>query len=96
VTLHTNRAAQLSYNRRKEAHHLKAKSKLEDELKKLGLRIRPRTVTPADPQKPGHIVFDDLGNAVYEWAREDLAQDGEDAERARRRALAHPGLSLMY
>ena len=75
---------------------MKSKSTLNDELKKLGLRVRPRTVTPAsEPHKPGHIAFDDRGNAVYEWNRDDLAQDGEDAERARRRALAHPGLSLM-
>jgi hypothetical protein len=67
---------------------------VEDELKKLGLRIRPRTVTPARPDKPGQIAFDDRGNAVYEW-REDLHQDGEDGEKARRRALAHPGLSIV-
>jgi hypothetical protein len=68
---------------------------LEDELKKLGLRIRPRTVTPARAEKPaGQIAFDERGNAIYEW-RDDLHVDGEDGEKARRRALAHPGLSIV-
>jgi hypothetical protein len=74
---------------------MKAKPTLNDELKKLGLRVRPLTVATADPQKPGHIAFDDRGNAVYEWNREDLAQDGEEAERARRKALAYANLSLV-
>jgi hypothetical protein len=68
---------------------------LEDELKKLGLRIRPRTVGRASAEKPGQIAFDDRGNAVYEWTEEHLVEDSENGERARRRALAHPGLSLM-
>jgi hypothetical protein len=66
---------------------------LKDELKKLGLRIRPRVVEqPA--RKPGHIAFDDRGNAVYEWDNERLTEDGEDGERLRRRALDHPGLAI--
>lgn len=67
---------------------------LEDELKKLGLRIRPRTVEPRR-EKPGQIAFDDRGNAVYEWSDETLSADGEEAERARRRALEHHGLSIV-
>lgn len=67
---------------------------MNDELKKLGLRIRPRTVEPRPANKPGHIAFDDRGNAVYEWDSERLTEDGEDGERLRRRALDHPGLSL--
>jgi hypothetical protein len=74
---------------------MKSKSTLNDELKKLGLRVRPRTVAPADPQKPGHVAFDDRGNAIYEWNRADLAEDGEEAERARRQALTYANLSLV-
>ena len=74
---------------------MKAKSTLTEQLKKLGLRVRPRTVAPADPQKPGHIAFDDRGNAVYEWNGADLAEDSEEAERARRRALTYANLSLV-
>jgi hypothetical protein len=70
---------------------------MNDELKKLGLRIRPRTVTPQPkrPNAPGEIAFDDRGNAVYSWKDDLLVQDSEDAEKARRRALDHPGLSMM-
>lgn len=67
---------------------------MKDELKKLGLRVRARTVERQPAQKPGHIAFDDRGNAVYEWSNEHLAEDGEDGERRRLRALDHPGLSL--
>ncbi len=67
---------------------------MEDELKKLGLRIRPRTVEPRR-EKPGQIAFDDRGNAKYEWSDDTLRADGEDAERARRRALEYHGLSIM-
>jgi hypothetical protein len=67
---------------------------LEDELKKLGLRIRPRVVRSAPEQRPGHIAFDDRGNAVYEWNAQ-LDVEGEDGERARQQALEHPGLSLV-
>lgn len=71
---------------------------MNEELKKLGLRIRHRTVephTPASAGKPGKIAFDDRGNAVYAWNDDSLSADGEHGERARRRALEHPGLSLM-
>jgi hypothetical protein len=68
-------------------------AELNDELKKLGLRVRHRVVEP-QARKPGHIAFDDRGNAVYEWDSARLAQDGEDGERLRQRALDHPGLSL--
>jgi hypothetical protein len=70
---------------------------VNDELRKLGLRIRPRRVA-SQSERPTHtagqIAFDDRGNAVYEW-KEGLSADGEEAERARRRALAHPGLSVV-
>lgn len=66
----------------------------EDELRKLGLRLRPRTVPTVQENKPGRIAFDDRGNAVYEWSDQRFEQEGEDAERARRRALAHPGLAI--
>jgi hypothetical protein len=69
---------------------------LNDELKKLGLRIRRRTVTPARAEKPpGQIAFDDRGNAIYEWRQDLNVEDSEDAEKARRRALEHPGLSMV-
>jgi hypothetical protein len=68
---------------------------LKDQLRKLGLRVRPRTVEKTQQQKPGHIAFDDRGNAVYEWNSDTLAQDGEQGERARNKALQHHGLSLV-
>jgi hypothetical protein len=68
---------------------------LNEQLKKLGLRIRPRTVEPRQPQQPGQIAFDDRDNAVYAWKDDSLSKDGEDGDRARNRALAHPGLSLI-
>lgn len=66
---------------------------LEDELKKLGLRLRPRVVEPAT--RPGQIAFDDRGNAVFEWSDSRLVQDGAEGERARQHALEHPGLSIV-
>jgi hypothetical protein len=72
-------------------------TKLEDELKKLGLRVRPRTVERrAEPRgKPGQISFDDRGNAVYEWSNDKLAEDGEQGEEARLRALTYHGLTVV-
>jgi hypothetical protein len=72
-------------------------TKLEDELKKLGLRIRPRTVERrAEPRdKPGQIAFDDRGNAVYEWSNDRLAEESEEGEEARNRALTYHGLSIV-
>jgi hypothetical protein len=67
---------------------------LNDELKKLGLRIRPRTVKPREEKAPGQVAFDDRGNAVYSWS-DHLTEDGADGERARRAALDHPGLSMQ-
>jgi hypothetical protein len=67
---------------------------LKDELKKLGLRVRPRVVKPR-PEKPGRIAFDDRGNAIYEWDDATLSEDSEAGERARRDALEHPGLSIV-
>ena len=69
---------------------------MKDELKKLGLRIRPRVVEsrPQKPNAPGQIGFDDRGNAVYEWDGR-LKEEGEAGDRARNRALAHPGLSIV-
>ncbi len=69
---------------------------MKDELKKLGLRIRPRVVEPSaqKPAAPGHIGFDDRGNAIYEWDGS-LTDEGEAGDLARNRALAHPGLSIV-
>lgn len=74
---------------------------LKDELKKLGLRLRPRRVgnaageRPAPAEKPGKIAFDDRGNASFEWGNEHLNQDGDTGERLRSAALNRPGLSMM-
>ena len=68
---------------------------LKDQLRKLGLRIRPRKVEPTQRTKPGTIAFDERGNAVYEWSSDTLAEDSDAGERQRERALAHPGLALM-
>lgn len=74
---------------------LKLSDELKDQLRKLGLRVRPRSVEPSQQAKPGKISFDDRGNAVYEWTNESLSEEGEEAERARRKALQHHGLSLV-
>jgi hypothetical protein len=70
---------------------------LKDELKKLGLRLRPRVVTPhvKKPDQPGQIAFDDRGNAIYEWKDDTLSADGEVGDRKRTKALAHPGLAIV-
>jgi hypothetical protein len=70
-------------------------AKLEDELKKLGLRLRPRKVGESPASPAGKVGFDDRGNAQFEWRDDRLKEDGDTGERLRKRALAHPGLSLM-
>jgi hypothetical protein len=65
---------------------------VSDDLKKMGYRLRPRTV---EPQQPGRIAFDDRGNAIYAWNEDQLSLDGEEGERARRKALDHPGLAMV-
>lgn len=64
---------------------------MNDDFKKLGFRLRPRVV---ESKQPGRIAFDERGNAVYEWSDGRLSEDGEAGERARRKALDHPGLSM--
>lgn len=68
---------------------------LKDQLRKLGLRVRPRTVEKTDPSKPGKIAFDERGNALFEWSHESLTDDSEEAQRARSKALQYHGLSLV-
>jgi hypothetical protein len=70
---------------------------LEDELKKLGLRIRPRKVGVRSDSvaKAGKVGFDELGNAQFEWSNDRLNEDSQLGESLRKRALAHPGLSLV-
>lgn len=67
----------------------------EDDLRKFGLRVRRRPEPEKNAAQPGKIAFDDRGNAIYEWNDQRLQQEGEDGERARRRALSHPGLSMV-
>lgn len=62
-------------------------------MKKLGLRVRPRTVAAEKGDRPGRIAFDDLGNAQFEWDNE-LSGDGAEGDRRRQRAMAHPGLAI--
>src|SRR5687767_4793217 len=58
----------------------------------MGYRLRPRTV---EPEQPGRIAFDDRGNAIYAWNEDQLRLDGEEGERARRKALELPGLAMV-
>lgn len=68
---------------------------LKDQLRKLGLRVRPRTVEKSEQAKPGKIAFDERGNALFEWSQESLTDDSEEAARARSKALQYHGLSLV-
>lgn len=63
-------------------------------MKKLGLRVRPRTVAASKGDAPGRIGFDDRGNAQFEWDEDLLAEEGDRGERLRDKALAHAGLSI--
>lgn len=73
---------------------------MNDELKKLGLRVRHRTVGGAPANRPAHerpgkIAFDERGNALFEWSDDRLNEDSDAGERLRSQALDHPGLSMM-
>jgi hypothetical protein len=65
---------------------------VNDDSKKAGYRLRPRTV---EPRQPGRIAFDERGNAIYAWNEDQLSLEGEEGERARRNALDNPGLSMV-
>jgi len=56
----------------------------DDELK------AAETQSPA----PGHVQFDDRGNAMYAWGDGRLVQDGAKADRLREKALRNPKLTL--
>lgn len=96
---HTKSTARGAYNACVSVHRNRlrqtaiGKHRVNDELKKLGLRIRPRVVEPA--RKPGQVAFDDRGNAVFEWSDARLSQEGEDGDRAREQALEYHGLTLV-
>ena len=69
---------------------------LKDQLRKLGLRVRPRTIEKTQQQdNAGKVGFDERGNAVFEWSTDTLAEDGESGDRARNKALNYHGLSLV-
>jgi hypothetical protein len=69
---------------------------LKDQLRKLGLRVRPRTTEKTEQQnKPGKVAFDERGNAVYEWSSDKLAEDSDTGEKLRNKALDYKGLSLV-
>lgn len=72
--------------------HGVGEAELNDNLKKMGYRLRPRVV---ESKQPGRIAFDDRGNALYEWNDGRLSEDSEAGERARRKALDHPTLSFV-
>lgn len=65
---------------------------MSEDVKKMGYRLRPRTV---EPQQPGRIKFDERGNAIYAWNEDQLSLEGEEGARARSKALEHPGLSMV-
>lgn len=72
------------------------KDELKDQLRKLGLRVRPRTVDKTErQQETGTVNHDVRGNAVFEWGSDALAEDSESGERARNKALTYHGLSLV-
>lgn len=69
---------------------------LKDDLKKLGLRLRPRKVgRDAPAEAPGTITHDERGNAQFEWQGERLNEDTELGDKLRKRALTHHGLSIV-
>jgi hypothetical protein len=69
---------------------------LKDKLRKLGLRVRPRTSEKTPQQdKAGKVGFDDRGNAVYQWNGDTLAEDSDVGERMRSKALDYHGLSIV-
>jgi hypothetical protein len=63
---------------------------VSDDLKKMG--YRPRTVEPRHLER---IKFDERGNAIYAWNEDQLSLEGEEGERARRKALEHPDLAMV-
>lgn len=69
---------------------------LKDDLKKLGLRLRPRKVgRDAPAEVPGTITHDERGNAQFEWQGDRLNEDSELGDKLRKRALTHHGLSIV-
>ncbi len=69
---------------------------LKNQLRKLGLRLRPRSTSkPPQDETPGRIEHDARGNPIYQWNDPSLAEDSERAERARNRALKYHGLAIV-
>ena len=67
---------------------------MNDELKKLGLRVRKRVVETPASEKPGKVSFDERGNAIYSWHDQRLDEDSQTGERLRDKALQHHGLAI--
>lgn len=51
---------------------------MKEELKKLGLRVRPRIVAKGDSQSA--TAFDDRADEKFEWANEQLSDDSATGE----------------
>lgn len=67
---------------------------MDEELKRLGLKVRPRPNGTAE-KRPGKIAFDDRGNALFQWDSDVLDEDSAAGQQLREKALACPGLALV-
>ena len=98
MTLHTTRTGPAFYNSLEEIPALPPADRdgaaLNDELKKLGLRLRHRSVGTPAGERSGKVAFDERGNAIYQWGDDRLTSDSDTGERLRDKALDHAGLSI--
>ena len=67
---------------------------LEEELRKLGLRVRTRTVQASKGDIPGRVGFDEQDRARFEWSDDAPIGDGEDADRLSNQMIAPPRLTI--
>ena len=70
---------------------------MKDELKKLGLRIRPRVVEPREQQSPSSRARSGSTIAAMPFTNGMAAstEEGDAGDRARNKALANPGLAIV-